>query len=340
MSRFNLREIQTLFLFVFFLLPACSSSKEGGQIMTVKGFIPSGSGGAFLTHEHILVDFIGADSIRSDRWNREKVIRKTLPYLLEAKERGCRTFVDCTPDYLGRDVVLLQELSKLSDVNILTNTGFYGAANNKYIPEFAFAETAEQLAARWIGEWKNGIGRSGIRPGFIKIGVNDGNLSEMDIKLISAAAKTHLQTGLVIASHTGLSIPAFEQIAVLKKEGVSPEAFIWVHAQAEKDSRKHVEAALLGTWISLDGLSDDNVTDYVGMIKVLKEAGLLHKVLLSHDAGWYDPAQPDGGRIRGFSTLFEKLIPALQDNGFTQEEVKLLLEENPAKAFEIKIRKR
>ncbi len=76
------------------------------------------------------------------------------------------------------------------------------------------------------------------------------------------------------------------------------------------------------------------------MIKVLKEAGLLHKVLLSHDAGWYDPAQPDGGRIRGFSTLFEKLIPALQDNGFTQEEVKLLLEENPAKAFEIKIRKR
>lgn len=307
--------------------------------MAVNGLISSDSASTFLTHEHLLVDFIGADSISNDRWNKEEVVQKMLPYLLEAKETGCRTFVDCTPDYLGRDVLLLQELSKLSGVNILTNTGFYGGVDNKFIPKFAFDETADQLAERWITEWENGIDGTNIKPGFIKIGVNGANLSDMHTKLISAAAKAHLRTGLVISSHTGPSTLAFEQLAVLEKEGVSPEAFIWVHAQAEKDSQKRIEVARKGAWVSLDGLSNDNIADYIGMIKELKSENLLHKVLLSHDAGWYDPAVIGGGEVRGFTALFQKLVPALLSDGFTEEEIRQLLEINPAKAFEIKIRR-
>lgn len=318
---------------------SCTLSQEHGKIMTVNGIITSDAAGSFLTHEHVLVDFIGADSINFNRWNKEEVIRKMLPFLMEAKESGCRTFVDCTPDYLGRDAVLLSELSKLSGVNILTNTGLYGAGGDKYIPEFAFDETAEQLAERWTTEWENGINGTGVKPGFIKIGVDGGHLSDMHLKLVKAAAKTHLRTGLVISSHTGPSIPAFEQLAVLEKEGVSPEAFIWVHAQAEKNSQKRIEAAQKGAWISLDGLSDDNITDYIEMINELKNENLLQNVLLSHDAGWYDPAKPEGGNPRGFTALFRKLVPALVDNGFNEDEIRLLLEINPAKAFEIKIRK-
>ena len=324
--------------FILSLFLSCNTQNNRG-IMTVNGSISSDSAGIFLTHEHILVDFIGADSINSNRWSREEVVQKMLPYLLEAKELGCRTFVDCTPDYLGRDVLLLKELSKLSGVNILTNTGLYGAVDNKFIPRYAFDESADQLAERWIAEWGNGIDGTGIKPGFIKIGVNGGNLSEMHTKLISAAAKTHLKTGLVISSHTGPAVPAFEQLAVLEKEGVSSDAFIWVHAQAEKDSQKRIEAAQKGAWISLDGLGDDNIADYIGMIKELKNENLLHKVLLSHDAGWYDPAKPAGGEVRGFTALFQKLVPDLLKNGFNQEDVRILLETNPAKAFEIKIRK-
>lgn len=308
--------------------------------MTVNGLISTDTAGVFLTHEHLLVDFIGADSINPGRWNRKEVVKKMLPYLLELRESGCRTFVDCTPGYLGRDVLLLQELSQLSGINILTNTGLYGAVDNKFIPGYAFSESAEQLAARWIAEFEEGIEGTGIKPGFIKTGVNSGNLSAMHTKLISAAAKTHLKTGLVISSHTGPSVPAFEQLAVLEKEGVLPDAFIWVHAQSEKDSQKHIEAARRGAWISLDGLSEDNITDYTAMIKELKKEGLLHKVLLSHDAGWYDPAKPAGGEVRGFNTLSRKLVPALLNDGFTKEDIRLLLEENPVKAFEIKIRKK
>ena len=97
------------------------------------------------------------------------------------------------------------------------------------------------------------------------------NLSDLHKKLVTAAARTHLKTGLTIASHTGPAVPAFEQLEILKNEGVSPEAFIWVHAQSEKDISNHVKAAAMGCWIGLDGLNDNNLADYVRMIKNLKE---------------------------------------------------------------------
>jgi phosphotriesterase-related protein len=273
------------------------------------------------------------------RWVNNKVIERSLPYLKQIREFGCQTFIECTPAYLGRDPLLLKFLSDTLSLNIITNTGYYGARNNKFIPRCAFSENADQLAKRWITEWKKGIDDTGIKPGFIKIGIDDGHLSEMHKKLITAAAKTHLKTGLVIASHTGPSIPAFEQLAILQSEGVSPEAFIWVHAQVEKNPANHIKGAQLGAWISFDGLNDKNVQDYVKMIKNMKENNLLNKILLSHDAGWYDPDKVNGGEYRGYSTLFEKLIPSLREEHFSDSEINQLLVVNPARAFEVRIRK-
>ncbi len=307
--------------------------------MTVKGPVPVGKMGISLIHEHILVDFIGADSINSNRWDKLKVVEKSLPHLKKIKVLGCQTFVDCTPAFLGRDPLLLKSLSDSSGLNIITNTGYYGAHNNKFIPGYAFPETAEQLASRWITEWKEGIEATGIKPGFIKIGVDTGSLSEMHRKLITAAAITHLKTGLVIASHTGPAIPALEQIVILQKEGVSPEAFIWVHAQVEKNPDYHIKAARSGAWISFDGINNDNIQDYIRLIKNMKENNLLNKVLLSHDAGWYDPEKVNGGEYRGYSVLFEKLIPLLREENFSKAEINQLLVVNPGRAFEIKIRK-
>jgi len=130
-------------------------------------------------------------------------LRIVLPHLKSARALGGRTLVECTPAYMGRDPGLLAQLSQASGLQIITNVGFYGAAGGKYVPRFAYSETAKEIAARWIGEFRNGIPPTGIRPGFIKIGVDAGPLSEINAKLVSAAAITHLQTGLVIASHTG-----------------------------------------------------------------------------------------------------------------------------------------
>lgn len=313
--------------------------KKGAIIMTVNGPVPAGEMGITLTHEHILVDFIGADSINESRWDKSKVAETILPFIDQIKSLGCKTFIECTPAFIGRDPVLLKTLSSSSGINILTNTGYYGAGNNKYIPAFVYNETADQIASRWINEWENGIDGSGIRPGFIKIGVGSESLSELHKKLVVAAARAHLKTGLIIASHTGPSIPAFEQIEILKGEGVSPEAFIWVHAQAERDLTTHIKAAKMGLWISLDGLDENNLEDYVKMIKNMKENGLLGKVLLSHDAGWYHPGEVNGGKIRGYSVLFEKLVPLLTKEGFTKRDLYQLLVSNPAEAFTVRVRR-
>jgi len=334
-----MKNISQLFALVFLLLFSRCGKKQGGIIMTVTGPVSSNEMGITLTHEHILVDFIGADSISEQRWDRGKVIEKALPFLLQIKESGCKTLVECTPEYIGRDPLLLKSLSESSGLNILTNTGYYGAGNNKYLPRHSYTETADQLAARWIGEWNNGIGETSIKPGFIKIGVANGSLSELHKKLIVAAARTHLKTGLTIVSHTGPAIPAFEQLEILRQEGVAPEAFIWVHAQAEKDPGNHVKVARMGAWISLDGLNDNNAEEYVKMIKNLKENKLLDNILLSHDAGWYHPGEPNGGEFRGYATLFEKLVPLLKNEGFSEKEITQLLVLNPAEAFTIRVRR-
>jgi phosphotriesterase-related protein len=307
--------------------------------MTVNGPVQSDKMGITLTHEHVLVDFIGADSITPDRYDRKTVIAKVLPYLREAKKLGCNTYVECTPEYLGRDPLLLKALSDSTGLNILTNVGYYGARENIFIPLPATALNAEQLAEIWISEWKNGIGGTGIKPGFIKIAVERDSLSEFHKTIVGAAALTHLATGLTIASHTGPAVPAFQEIAILEKEGVSPEAFIWVHAMNEKDTSKIIQAAKAGAWISLDKLNENNVVEHLNMIKMMKRNNLLNKVLVSHDAGWYDPAKENGGTFRGYATLFEKLIPAMKEEKFSEKEIHQLLVVNPAKAFAIKIRK-
>ena len=334
--------IMKKYLFLAILVLSTSLScreQDDGIIMTVNGPISSDKMGTTLMHEHVLVYFTGTDSINIRKWDIDAVTSRVLPYLSELNKYNCLAYIECTPSYLGKDPELLKRLSDASGMHIITNTGFYGVSNNRFLPPYAFTDSADELAKRWIAEWENGIGTTGVKPGFIKIGVDSGPLSEMHQKLITSAAKAHLATGLVIMSHTGPSIPAFEQIAILQKEGVSPEAFIWTHAQSDEDLNTHTKAARLGAWVALDGIGDDNVDEYLRMILNMKENNLLHRVLISHDAGWYKPEEENGGTYRGHTALFEKLLPLLRENSVTENEIHQLLVKNPASAFEIKVRR-
>lgn len=315
------------------------ASPKRRQVMTVSGMIDVSSMRLTLVHEHILVDFIGAEEVNPPRWDREQVMEKVLPFLEEARNAGCQTFVDCTPNYLGRDVGLLKQLSEKTGLSIITNTGYYGGSNHKFLPAHAFTETAEQLSKRWILEWQKGIDGTPVKPGFIKTSVNPEHLSDVSLKLIQAAALTHLKTGLTIASHTGPAIPAFEQIEVLKSNKINPAAFIWVHAQSEEDPQQYVKAAREGAWVSLDGLRNTNVSDYLSKLLLLKREKCLHRVLISHDAGWYDPEKPDGGEFVPYTALFRQMIPAMEQEGFNETEILQLIQGNPANAFTIGVKK-
>ncbi|GAA0878612.1 aryldialkylphosphatase [Algoriphagus jejuensis] len=319
-----------------FMVLAFSCTKPDSNISyfnSVTGAFPMDSIGLTLIHEHMLVDFIGADSVSPERYEREDVIAKVLPYLLDVKEYGVKTIFDCTPSYLAKDPILLKELSEKSGIRIVTNTGYYGAVGGKYLPDFVLVESAEQLANRWIGEFEKGIEGTGIKPGFIKISVNESNpLSEVDGKLVRAAGVTYQKTGLKIASHTGTWVTAKQEVAILQRMGIAPSAFVWVHAQAERDFQNYLEAAKLGVWISLDGIGW-SVEEYVERLVFAKQNEILDQVLISHDAGWYDPAKAGGGEFVPFTNIFEKLIPALKTGGFDDSDFELLLIENPKQAF-------
>src|SRR4051794_15595758 len=70
-----------------------------GNILSVKGVIRPEQMGSTLCHEHILVDFIGAAEVSPNRYVRQQVFDKALPYLRRIRELGCQTFIDCTPAY-------------------------------------------------------------------------------------------------------------------------------------------------------------------------------------------------------------------------------------------------
>ena len=167
-------------------------------------------------HEHVLVDFVGAGEVGRHRYDVDEVFRTVLPHLQAVKERGARTLVECTPAWLGRDPALLRRLSEASGLHIVTNTGYYGAAQDKYLPAHAFVESAARLAERWTAEWRDGIEGTGIRPGFLKTGVDAGPLSAVDRKLITAAALCHGQTELRIHCHTGDGRAAMDILSVLE----------------------------------------------------------------------------------------------------------------------------
>ncbi len=307
------------------------------HIQTVVGSIPAKEFGFALPHEHILCDFIGAEKTGKHRWSADEVVRTMLPYLRQIKERGVVGFVDCTPAYIGRDVLVLRRLAEITGLHIVTNTGYYGAASDKYLPKHAFTESADQLAARWIREWERGIDGTGIKPGFIKIGVDPSagdppRLSEVDAKIVRAAARAAKRTGLAVACHTVQGAAALEEIRIFQEEGVDPSRLIYVHADGEPDAKKHEQVAEKRAWVEFDAIGGRPVEQHVALVRAMLPK-YADRLLLSMDRGWYNAGEPNGGTIRDYIFFTDHFLPALRKSGVSEKTIRKLTVENPARAF-------
>lgn len=282
---------------------------------------------SILVHEHVLVDFIDAKDYTEGRYDREDVVRVALPKLKEIAELGCVRMHECTPNFLGRDPILLQRLSKESGIELWTNTGLYAARDRRHIPEYGHRESAAELAKRWIDEARNGLA-GGVRPRFIKIGVNKGPLHALDRKIVEAAVLTSKETGLVICSHTGDGKAALEQLEIVRAGKLRPAKFVWVHAQNELDLGIHERMARAGAWVEFDGIGKPTADWHLRCVRHMAEKRLLNQVLISQDAGWYSVGQPGGGNFRGYSYILQDFAPRLASG---QREK--LLWKNPLRCF-------
>lgn len=331
------------------VLFCCSLTVLNAQkIQTIRGSISPAKMGLTLIHEHVFLDWSGAEKTRPESWNNDSAVAVILPYLRAVQQYGVKTILECTPKYIGRNPKLLARLADSTGLQFLSNTGYYGARWDNHIPTSAYTETVEQIANRWLDEFKNGIDGTSIRPGFIKIGVDgDSTLSEIDAKIVQAAALTHLRSGLTIVAHTGPDPLALRQVEILEQAGVALNAWVWTHAQSGSDAVR-IALAKKGAWISLDGLGWVNpaerggdssaLMNYVKAVEALKTAGCLQRVLLSHDAGWYTHGAPGGGRFQPYTLIFTHLLPVLRERGFTEKEINLMLVKNPQEAFKIRVR--
>lgn len=317
-----------------------------GKILTVLGPIDPKDLGVCLPHEHITSRF-GEEPEEFAKYDYEHAISDIVPYLKFMKKTGCESIMCCTTKYFGRDVKLLKKLSEASGMHIIANTGLYGSANDRYVPKSAFEAKAIKIASGWIDEFEKGIDGTGIKPGFIKIGVDNGPLSRIDARLVRAGAICHSATGMAIQVHTGNNLQAAkEQLNILNEEGVAPNAWIWIHGQNVINNRDLLFAAEKGAWISLDSLRTANyyeqrdkikitVERHLELLKMLKKNGFLNQVLLSHDGSSY----PQKGKSkRTFEVLFTTFIPMMKGAGFSDDEIKQLINLNPANAFAIQKR--
>jgi phosphotriesterase-related protein len=243
------------------------------------------------------------------------------------KSYGCVRLLECTPNYLGRDPRLLRGLQNATGIELWTNTGIYGAAKRVGVPKSAYGESAEQLARRWIGEFRNGV--EGMKPRFIKTAVNGFPFEPIDIKLVTAAAITSNETGLPICSHTGGAGPAaMAQLEILDRLKCPARRFVWVHAQNEKDHSFHVRAGQAGAWIEFDGINAKSAAWHLDCVRHMQKQDHLGRTLVSQDSGWYHVGEPGGGQFNGFTFIYTGFLPQLEP-----AIRKTLMVDNPRRAF-------
>lgn len=303
------------------------------MIQTVLGPIGEGEVGITLAHEHILVGFIEDGRIRPEDYDRDEVEEVMLPYLERLKDAGCSTLVECTPEYLGRDPELLRRLSQKSGLHLLTNTGFY---QKPYLAPCVYEMEEKEMGDIWIKEFRNGIGESGIKPGFIKIALNSGQLLPVQKKILGAALRTSEETGLVIQAHTVGGEAVLQATEIIRERGLDMERFIWVHGDSEPDLSYHRRVGEQGMWIEVDSIGTRPFEDHCRILAKLVEMGFEDQMLISQDAGWYNIGQERGGKVRPYHPLLTEFVPFAQSWGIREEIFHKLLVLNPAKAFSIR----
>ncbi len=309
-----------------------------GFIQTVLGPIPPEKLGATLVHEHVLCDFIGASETGRHRWQVDEVVRVMRPHLEQLKQRKFDVFIDCTPAYIGRDPRVLKQLAEQTGLHIVTNTGYYGGAGDKFVPKHAYEETADQLADRWVREWERGIEGTGVRPGFIKTGVDEAKgdpptLSEIDAKLVRAAARASKQSGLSVTCHTGGGPAGLAAAKLFIAEGGVPARFVVAHSDGH-GIQINQQVAELGAWVSFDGISRRPLEQHLKLVAAMLKRHA-NRLLLSHDNGWFEVGKPNGGKVRDFNYLADTFLPALRKTGVTDKTIEMLTVSNPANVLAI-----
>ncbi|MFN8451052.1 MAG: esterase [Anaerolineae bacterium] len=305
-------------------------------IQTVKGAVPVDSLGLFLPHEHLFTDLRGPLTIGYGKGNPDQVVEVMRPYLEAAQARGVTALAECTGLGVGRNVAVLRRLADITPIHIIAPTGVY---KQGFIPPDLLNMSAEALADLFVRDLLEGMDGTDSRAGSSR---SRSATTDRAAKPAICARRRSPADGRArwSPSHTIGGAAALREFAILEDAGHDLSRFIWVHAHTEPDTAQHVEAARRGVWLEFDAVGAESWHPQAALLRsvlALIEAGYVDNLLLSHDAGWYDPGQVDGqpqpNGIRGYTALVDDFIPALRSRGVDDATIHRITVINPARAF-------
>jgi phosphotriesterase-related protein len=299
-------------------------------IITTLGPLTADKLGRILPHEHIFVDLRTWDKPGYAQANAADVVRLMAPQVEALKAAGGTALVECSPVGVGRRADLVKAVSVTTNFPMAVPTGVY---REPWIPPWIREASEEQVLDWMLSELNGETETSGVQAGWIKLSAGDDGLTATEAKVLRAAARAGAATHAVIGSHTIRGRVAREQMDIIEQAGYTPDRFIWIHTQAEPDTDIHLELARRGAWLEYDGIGSGDDASWVALIRRILDAGFADQLLLSHDRGWYDPAQPGGGSPRPFTYLFEHFLPVLAAAGVDEATLHHLTCDNPFRAF-------
>jgi phosphotriesterase-related protein len=286
--------------------------------------------GLILPHEHVFVDLRTPDRPGHGEAPEADVVALMAPQVRAAMDVGVTALVECSTGGVGRRADLDLAVSRATGLPIVVPTGIY---REPWIPAWARDASSAELET-WMGsELDDQIEASGVRAAWIKLSAGDDGSTPLESRILRAAAAVAQRTDATIGSHTIRGRVAREQLDVLERAGMSTARFIWIHTQAEPDAALHLEMARRGAWLSYDDIGSRDDAVVVEMVLRVLDAGFGSQLLLSHDAGWYDPAQPGGGHPRNYTHLATTALPALRAAGVDDVSIQGLIHDNPFDAY-------
>ena len=312
---------------------------------TVLGDINESSLGHTQPHEHIYI--VGT----TDQEICPLICMNNLP--LSAKEmilyheEGGNTVVDANPLATGRDALALQDISRLSGVNIIATTGYH-------IPKFYRADhwiwttPEEELEEIFASEITDGMFMEGfyVKPTFrtdVKAGLvkamitHDGMDNPDTVRCLTAAGKAAKRTGASIMVHTD-GVDELKMIDLLAgKIGLDPKSILVCHVDRQvKDLKRHEEIAATGVFMEYDTITlfqFHNNADELRMLRHMTDKGFLDQILISTDPET-DRMKAYGSKV-GIDYILEHFIPLMKLCGFSEEEIRAITVTNPARALSI-----
>lgn len=352
-SKFSVLSVLFLLLISLFLISASVHAAvkptPPGKINTVLGPMSPEKMGVTLPHEHFAFAYPGwfADSTVAPV-DFNAVYKADLKVIKAAQKYGIKTIIDATTnDVGGRDPVLYKKLAKKTGMNIICSTGLY--TDHEGSPAYwktrmVFGtDISKMISELFIKEITQGIGKTGVKAGVIKVGTSP-QMSDYEKAVHKAAVAAQKATGVPIITHTEGPTGGVEEAEFLLAEGADPKKVMIGHVSNSKDIEYHKAILAKGVYIAFDriGLDIFTPTDVnVKNIAELCKQGYANKIMMSHDTVnvWLgrplaapEPVMKILANWR-IDHISQNVVPALKAQGVTDEQIKTMMVDNPKNLF-------